>query len=190
MPIEKSNDFLDFVSLPSSLKLKNDDGRDVYYPSGFKYTIRIPPYPPFTKIKTEVKIKTEGVKGASDLEWHLRDEAGEIVQIYTVPKITATVDWTPLIKELTFSPATARYLDIFPRIGAGDVGTPAITKFDDLKIYQNDELIHENYFTALRPGKIVPTVIRPPEIIIGAIQRFKAGRVGGEILRTPLAPVL
>jgi len=69
-------------------------------------------------------------------------------------------------------PINARDLTI--RLFAhGAVGVT--TWYDDLKIYQDDKLIYDNYFTALRPGKIIPTVWTPPERIIGAWQRFKTG---------------
>ena len=102
---------------------------------------------------------------------------------------TGTADWDTYSGE-TIVPSGAETISCNLWGGFGTPEKEGITWFDDLKIYQDGELIYENYFTQIRLGKVVPVMITPPEIIVGAVQRFKAGRTGEEVIRAPMAPIL
>jgi len=180
MPVKESYDFLDFTSFPSSFRLDSDTGGNFNFVKVRQWgwflvpvTITKP-----SKIRLEVNMKVlNGV--AEEPAWVAMmgvDTTGRDVDgTYTKTLDTYYPAWMKLSAEVTM-PETVKFIEV-RTVGAGSgvKGKVASTKYDDLKVYQDDKLIYDNYFTALRPGKIIPTVWTPPERIIGAWQRFKTG---------------
>jgi len=171
MPIRESYDFLQWTSFPSSLRVSNDEGINIRFRSR-----------QFIPVKTPATIRIEG---------NIKVENGSI----TEPAWIAVVGWNAAGREVarfgTGGTVSQNWVkmeasrdmptgiaNIELRMvcaGSGTKGKVATTWFDDLKIYQDDELIYDNYFTALRPGRVVPVIWTPPERIIGAYQRWKQG---------------
>ena len=166
-------DFLIWRSFPSSIKLINDEPeRYVYAPWGL-VAENIPVMSGAT-LKIECQVKQENViYGYSHLPIHGFDgKEWKWIKEVRIPK--GTFDWST--QSLTISVPSG--ITLIRVTLAGGAGTPAslgITWFDDLKVYMDDELVYDNYFTALRPGKVVPVIWTPPERIIGAYQRRKQG---------------
>lgn len=180
--IKAEYDFLDWISFPSSFKVVTDEERGGWTPSGKPVptvTLRISPP---TKVRAEVMVKTIGVRspppgaiGGARLHGQILDEAGNVLRTLSSTPIYGDTDWTRSIM-----PETSITEGAFLRIGLRWGGSiiprkEAISKFDNLKIHMDDMLIYDNYFTALRPGKVIPVIWTPPERIIGAWQRFKTG---------------
>ena len=166
-------DFLpwNYTSFPSSLKLVNYK-RDAYF--WVKAPEKIPVKP--GKVIIEFNAKISNVAGEVPRGSIYRLSGYSPAGLRTLKDVhigIGTADWRKFREEITI-PADIYAIEGYPSCGwASD--EPAITWFDDLKIYMDDELIYDNYFTALRPGKVVPVVWTPPERIIGAIQRLKQG---------------
>lgn len=169
-------DFKDWVSIPSSVKLvseKTDWPARIVLVEGLPVVSGRP-------IEVEFKAKQEGVleehsmfvihRWAEDTwKW-----GGQI----TTP--LGTYDWQKIKGELSITDTTAIHVAFW--------GGKGITWFDDLRIFQDDKLIYDNYFSAIRPGKLVPVMYPLPEKIIGAWQRRKAGEVA--ILQRPMLGAL
>ena len=178
-------DFLVWTSFPSSIKGVNDQGGGhVFFPMVEK---RIPVRPGST-VRIEVNAKQVNVRYSDGDVVASHAYLGETFKgvVSSKPLTRTDFDWTAFKAEFII-PSDVDTIIPVPRGGAGSKEAPGTTWLDDLRIYQDDVLIYDNYFTALRPGKVVPNMITPPEIIIGAVQRWKAGRAGEEILRRPLA---
>jgi len=161
-------DFLTWTSFPSSLKMVNDKPDRFLY-SG--YLVVGVPVTPSKTLKVNVNVKQESVmnpKFPSGVSVTLWDGAKwRVVRYFWIP--LGTYDWHPFTDSYTIPDwAKAMRCTLL-------AGVKGITWFDDLKIYMDGKLIYDNYFTALRPGKVIPVKWTPPERIIGAWQRFKTG---------------
>ena len=179
-------DLLTWKSFPSSLKVLNDVPAEPFF-IGETGWLAVTP----TKtIKFQIWGKGQRILGDRPSRIAIDGRNGGLIRLYDGFFPKGTFDWHLL--EKTFAvPSGVTMINASWIAGNGySVGQPATTWFDDLKIYQDDVLIYDNYFTAIRPGKIIPTVIQPPEIIVGAVQRFKAGRTGEEVIRAPMTPIL
>ena len=168
-------DFLSWTSFPSSGKILNDT-RNLwaYFFDGYTPSLAVTPG---STIMIKVNAKQSNVmfmRSGVVIHWYDR-EADKWRYLKELKLPLGSFDWQ--VFEYTFKVPAGVTL-IRGRIragGSGTPGSPGITWFDDLKIYQDDKLIYDNYFTALRPGKVVPVIWTPPERIIGAYQRWKQG---------------
>jgi len=186
MTMKKEYGFLTWTSFPSSLKLFNDEPGEVYRVDLFTL-----PVTPGSTLKVEINAKKKNVRfrnsglvfEAFNGRWHYIPSASITVGV-------GTLDWLKYAGEPWTVPENFTEIRIALTGGSGSPEAPGITWFDDLKIYKDDKLIYDNYFTAFRPGKIVPVMVTPPEVLVRAWQRRKEKRVGGEVLRRPLAVVV
>jgi len=154
-------DFLTWKSFPSSARLFNDEQE------GFAIWIlpqaRSLPVTPGSTLRVEANVKQKDVAvgpypslipidGWNGKEWS---------RIVTHHIKLGTFDWLFLTFE---SKVPSGIITITPALfgGAGYKEAPAITWFDDLKIYQDDKLIYANDFSNWTP------IIIPAQIITGA----------------------
>jgi len=166
-------DFLTWTSFPSSVKVVNPEARH----KTEIFAVNIPVTPGAT-VKAVVNAKTKDVipyrgngswisiMGSPDgVDWKYIDGG---FTVPPVPGVRGTKDWQQYESEMRM-PADIKLLRLhftFPK------GT---TWFDDLKIYQDDKLIYENYFSATpRPLKIVP-VLNVTERVVRVYQRIRPG---------------
>jgi len=162
-------DFLTWTSFPSSLKLVNDEER--------WFWVTISPWlkvNPGSKISVAINVKAERnaptparpAPGKASYIWiHDNVERKDRLHIW-LP--IGPFEWSSFKGSFTV-PSGIDYVE------AGLGVSLATLWIDDFKVYQDDKLIYDNYFTALRPGKVVPVIWTPPERIIGAVQRLKQG---------------
>ena len=181
-----SHDFLNWTSFPSSIKLWADDMG--WHP--ILATDEAGPFPlikvtPGSHIKATVNFRSEnavaipGPHPGNFIQWYLQRTANfrdpnsiakEIRQQFAF----GTYSWTPYEIEFDMLPDTPWLRAIF--LGAG--GTPEKPMsvwLDDLKIYMDDKLIYDNYFSATpRPLGIVP-VFNVTERVVKVYQRVRPG---------------
>jgi hypothetical protein len=181
-------DLLNWVSFPSSVKLISDR-YDRSFPEGMDWWPVFPPkgftVNPGSKLRIAFKGKQQDVshvKNSHAAFYGYDTDENRWAWLFNVEMPYGTFDWGNFGWSTTVPPAITSI-----RLGlAGGAGTPekpGLTWFDNLQVFQDEKLIYDNYFTAIRPGKVFPTIVKPPEILVGAWQRFKAGGLGEEITR-------
>jgi len=191
-------DFLNWTSFPSSIKIMNDRNTPFYH------VIRrnLPLKGLGAEIKIVVAGKTENVRLPPKGVYPRNSYVGlyaDGLEHWTgmgVFDFYGTRDWE--VHSATFTigkyPATPnvdyRLVNVVLGVPMASPEEPSITWFDDLKIYQDGKLIYDNYFTVFRPGRIIPVVVTPPEVLVRAWQRRKQERTGGTVLKRPLAVVV
>jgi len=183
-------DFLNFTSAPSSLKLINDREEErVWFTVGGVISVK-----PNSLITLKLKAKQmeatlSGGYGAVN-GWDGKNWSNLYALFYHLPK--GNFEWAEFTNDFPKHKILdgVTHLRILLGSGLGPEGQEVTNWYDDLKIYQDDELIYENYFTMLRPGKIIPAMMKPPEIVVGVVQRLKSRLERPEAIRTPLAPIL
>ena len=174
---QKMYDFLTWVSFPSSLKLVSfpyvEGGARQWRP----WIIRGIPVTPGKELKLQYNAKKQNLMFDSSIViYGLKGEEARWLGVVVAG--TGTLDWRTYTRsspDRIVVPEDIKEIGLVFPCGAGVPPNPGITWFDDLKIYMDDKLIYDKYFTALRPGKVIPTVWTPPERIIGAVQRWKQG---------------
>jgi len=163
-------DFLDFISFPSSLKIRN---------SALTRTGRLLqltfPVKPGDKVVVKVMAKQENVSPQSRnslIDFNMLIN-GEWRYWMGLGLPAGSFGWSPF--EITgVAPAgiTRFMLRGVWGGGSGDDARPAVTHFDDLKIYHNDKLIYENKFSNWLPYQIAGAVITAIPIGLYAARRM------------------
>lgn len=192
MSAKMEHDFLNWVSPPSGIKFINK----VFYLQGWWQMFVDLPVKPGSKLRVEINGKSDNV--LTPWTESAAPNRGSYLSVHGSPAVTAYrfILSAPPEPGLYGKTGWSKYVSetIIPsgvvKIRASFVAAKGTTWFDNLQIYHDDVPIYSNYFTALRPGKVVPTIIQPPEIIVGMMQRFKASRTGEEVIRAPMAPIL
>jgi len=181
-------DFSTWTSFPSSLKLVGVD-RQVGVRAFTNVSVT-----PGSKLRITLNAKQKDVVSEyrSNLAVYAVLPNGELRWLHWIPLPRGTFDWKPFSfkepEEKTIPPDAEVILGTL-WTGYGTPEAPGITWFDDLRVYQDDVLIYDNYFSAIRPGKIVPVKQQLPEVIIGAWQRRKQKRLGTQLAPQPIAVV-
>jgi len=174
-------DFITWVSFPSSIRVDNDTKEPAWLGRRIPESLSVIPR---SKLKVAINAKQENVlypvygshihlEGFNGVEWLGSGALGLGWPFLSLPR--GTFEWRTFEKEVIVPNSVVAIRLTYSGGGSGQPGKPGITWFDNLKICQDGVLIYDNYFTALRPGKVVPVVWTPPERIIGAWQRKKAG---------------
>jgi len=146
-------DFLSWTSFPSSLKMIYDGARGFWW---FIPGSERPVKPGAVRISVKVKKENVGLTPGIDPEF--RDSRVIIwgfngAEWKWLGKMTVgygTENWREYTGEVEI-PAGIDLLKVQLRCGAGAKERPAITWFDDLKIYQDDKLIYANDFNNWNP---------------------------------------
>lgn len=182
-----SYDFLHYVSFPSSIKLFNSEAKRSWSTSTLT-SIGIAP----KALVVELKAKQQNVNPIFDAVSVFRvipfdSKGAQISYGDTLILPYLTFDWTTFKGTLSI-PSNTTTIQMRVSGGAGTPEAPGITWFDDLKIYQDGVLIYDNYFSAIRPGKVMPVMMPLPEKVIGAWQRRKTGEAA--VLEKPMLAAL
>lgn len=191
LELEVSTDFLSYTSFPNSVKCVN---RDVDH----RTRIFSPDIPvmPGSLVRAEVKARTENVSTPRDLgSWiSIMGSPDGKNWIYmgagfTVPQVPGTWgtrDWMQFKFEMKI-PADILFLRCHFACA------PGITWFDDLKIFQDDELIYSNDFSNWTPligtgigacvGGAAAYLLNEPlgPIVSEAVGAFFGGALGGSV---------
>jgi len=170
-------DFLTWTSFPSSAKLFNDMGGP---PPATGFEILPISVTPGAALKIKFKAKQKNVLYSPSFLWLLGWNGTEwkplpigLTRIFELP--LGTFDWREFNIDADVVPSGVVALKGHLSGGAGDKERPGETWFDDLKIYMDDKLIYENYFSATpRPLKIVP-VFNFAETVVRVYQRIRPG---------------
>jgi len=162
-------DFLDWVSFPSSIKVINNEVRFEPIPILVDY-----PVAGGETVTLSVMVKGQNIYRSHIALRYFDGTVWKNAHLEYLPQ--GTYDWREIVTSGKIkSPAVKLRVHAFG--GPSDVeGLIATTKVDDAKVWINGELIYETYFTAHRPAKFVPLIIKPPEIIIRAWQHRKSRR--------------
>jgi len=172
-------DFITWTSFPSSLKLFSDE----YRPpppapmAGLNITDII--VTPGKNIRVVAKAKQQNVlEPRSRITLYVSKDGRppwtDLVRDVRLQLPSGTFDWRDYSFTVTI-PAGLPYMRVVANGGPGTPEAPGITWFDDLKIYQDDKLIYDNYFSATpRPLKVVP-VFNVTERVVRVYQRIRPG---------------
>ena len=153
-------DSLTWANFPSSLKLTVDEA------THYGEVTPVTASKPNSRIRMTIKAKLKDVlydfshialDGWDGSKW-FRIEPPPYVP---VDLGRGTIDWKTVVLE-TIIPSNVNLIRPYLVAGGGSPEKPAITWFDDLKIYQDDVLIYENNFS-----NWAPLIIIPAEIITG-----------------------
>jgi len=164
-------DFLTWTSFPSSIKMINDEPREwAWLGNVFQLSVK-----PGSKIRRVIKVKQQNVLYAGS---HTPIDGWDGKTWRRLANLwlpMGSFGWVEDVKELTVPSDVTAIRGHLAGGGSGSPETPGITWFDDLKIYQDDVLIYENYFSATpRPLKIVP-VFNFAETVVRVYQRVRPG---------------
>jgi len=170
--IRREYDFLTWTSFPSSIKLVNDESPQ--NKPFYKIAEGIPVKPHAT-LKAIYKGKTENSTeppgGGNFVMVRLLDAAGRYVTHKVAWIGYGTIDWKD-VQAVVTAPSEAAVMEVYIAGAGGRPEMPAITWFDDLKIYQDDEFIYENKFSNWKPY-ILAGIIAIPSAIFGLGKLFR-----------------
>jgi len=177
---KKEYDFLHWTSFPSSLKFW-----DIRARSGIAiWSDWSPPISvmPGQRVRIEFYAKQENVQYSTSRAetYGYVSETGEWRPVYrywvAIPRRTI-----PYFQKFSSSdvhpdnvvPPDVTAIRVRVGGGSGSPEAPGITWFDDLRIYLNDELIYEEYFSASPIHNIIPTAPRPEEHVTRFVEPIR-----------------
>ena len=146
------HDFFSFTSFPSSIKLINDEPEVIRYPKPeMKWFWTIPVDPEKILIKTVVKVKQANVPAIKGRIWAIGWNGVDWIGMGFPDELPlGSFDWITLETEREM-PLNTSIVRLQLNGGGGTKEKPSTTWFDDLKIYQNGELIYSNDFANWNP---------------------------------------
>ena len=166
-------DFLSYTNFPSSLKLDNDES--TLYWGWWQSNIPVKS----GAVTVQVSARKENVlplEGGSRVVVEGSSDGVTWKWLGYVDVGVGSFGWKTYSGNITI-PSGIVLLRVVLRDGAGLMGKPAITWFDGLRVYQDDELIYANDFSNWDP-------------MIGAGIGAPIGGVAGYLLKEPLGPMV